>query len=219
MNNANIIRVLNVIAVIAATVGGASTVPDLNLPKVVLAYGLFIAMVCKAVAAELMQVKGQSDESQGITPAQIAGVQAVHDKAQSPGQGLAALAPPAAVKVLAFGLLLGLGLTACSTSQVTTAYKTETAVDTASTSAYALWQAHVAAEAAAGTPVPAATQTQVIAAFNKVKAAELVAIDATALAASTTNNASISAVLSDEGALTAAFADLGTLLGAFNIKL
>lgn len=72
MSNAAIIRILNIVAVVAGTVGGASTVPDLNLPKPVLAYGLFIALVAKAVAAELVQVKGVSDEAYGTTPAQQA---------------------------------------------------------------------------------------------------------------------------------------------------
>lgn len=72
MTNASIIRLLNIVAVIGATVGGASTIPNLNMPPAVLAIGLFVAMLSKAVAAELVQVKGQSDEVQGITPAQIA---------------------------------------------------------------------------------------------------------------------------------------------------
>ena len=80
MSNTAVIRILNIVAVIAATVGGASTVPDLNLPKSVLAYGLFVAMLAKAVSAELVQVKGVSDEQQGISPAQKA-VQASADAA------------------------------------------------------------------------------------------------------------------------------------------
>lgn len=66
MTNKNIIRLLNVIAVIAATTGGASAIPNLDIPKQVLAAGLFVAMLCKAIAAELTQVRGESDEVQGI---------------------------------------------------------------------------------------------------------------------------------------------------------
>lgn len=118
MTNQQIIRILNIIAVIAGTTGGAATIPNLNMPPSVLAIGLFIAMVCKAVAAELVQVKGESDESQGITPGQVAGVQAVHDAAQTPTLPVVVL-PPAndlrppgpspiakAAVVLAFGLLI-----------------------------------------------------------------------------------------------------------------
>jgi hypothetical protein len=90
MSNATIIRLLNVVAVIAGTVGGASTVPDLNLPKPVLAYGLFIALVAKAVAAELVQVKGQSDEDQQISPAQ----QAVQAQADAAIAAHASVPPP-----------------------------------------------------------------------------------------------------------------------------
>jgi hypothetical protein len=84
MNNQTIIRILNIVAVVAGTVGGASTVPGLNLPAPILAYGLFVALVCKAVAAELVQVKGQSDEAQGITPQQTSAVAAIHQAANTP---------------------------------------------------------------------------------------------------------------------------------------
>ena len=73
MNNANIIRILNVVAVVAATFGScAVAVPSLHWPPALLAIGIFVAMFCKSLAIELVQVKGQSDESQGITPVQIA---------------------------------------------------------------------------------------------------------------------------------------------------
>jgi hypothetical protein len=43
---------------------------------------LLIAAVCKAVSSQLSQVKGNSDEVQGITPAQVAASQAIHDAAK-----------------------------------------------------------------------------------------------------------------------------------------
>ena len=133
-------------------------------------------------------------------------------------------AAPAAVTVAKVSLVLlcigsALWLSACSTSAVKTAYNTETAVDSATVAAWTLWQSYVTNAQIQGTPVSANTQTEVSAAFNKVKAAELVVIDATALAASTTNGITATTLASDSAALESAFSDLGTLLAQFKIKL
>lgn len=101
----------------------------------------------------------------------------------------------------------------CSTSAVTTAYKTESAIDTAVTASWTAWQSYVTNSKINGSPVPLATQVSVAAAFNKVKAAELLAIDATA---NSTNALSFGAVTSD---LSLAVTDLSNLLLTFNIKL
>lgn len=103
----------------------------------------------------------------------------------------------------------------CSTSQVSTAYKTETAVDTSVTTAWSLWQAYLQANPSTSQ----ATQVQVTSAFNKVKATELIAIDATAAIASSTNTNSVSIALTAESVVASAFSDLGNLLAQFNIKL
>lgn len=69
---------LNIIASIGLAVGGASTIPGFNLPSQVLFWGLLIAGIAKAVSSQLVQVKGESDEAQGISPGQVAASQAVH---------------------------------------------------------------------------------------------------------------------------------------------
>ena len=114
-----------------------------------------------------------------------------------------------AICLLSVGLYVG-----CSTSQVTTAYKTETAIDTSVVIAWNAWTNYAAISA-----VPLATQVKVAAAFNKVKAAELVAIDATALAAQTTNTTVVTALLTSTQAESQALVDLGSLLASFGIKL
>jgi hypothetical protein len=92
----------------------------------VLAYGLLLAAICQAIAGNLVQVKGESDEAQGITPQQLAAVQAVHDNAKGstgnlpvlpgnlpgnptapgklPGGTGGSPVPPLALIVLTFGL-------------------------------------------------------------------------------------------------------------------
>lgn len=122
----------------------------------------------------------------------------------------------------AFTLLLGGGLVAydgCSTSASSTAYKTETAVDTSVVVAWNLWTNYVVTA-----QVSSKAQVPVVTAFNKIKAVELVVIDATAAAAATTNSASVSAGLAAalttaESQMTQDLSDLGALLATFNIKL
>jgi hypothetical protein len=99
MTNAKSIQVLHVASAIGMTLGGASTIPGLSLPPHVLAYGLLIAAICQAIAGNLVQVKGESDEAQGITPAQLTAVQAVHDAAKGNTGNLtsaSSFAPPVA---------------------------------------------------------------------------------------------------------------------------
>ena len=67
-SNQNWVRGLNIAAAVGLTVGGASVLPYCNLPKSVLFYGLLLASICKTVAGELVQIKGVSDEAQGIAP-------------------------------------------------------------------------------------------------------------------------------------------------------
>lgn len=124
-----------------------------------------------------------------------------------------------ATKITLVAFLLGSGLicfTACSSNEITTAYKTETAIDASVTTAWSLWEAYVKA-----TPtVSAATQAEVSAAFQKVQAAEIAAIDATALAASTTNGIASSAAYETAlASMNQDFTDLQTLLATFNIKI
>ena len=85
MTNAKLIQILHIVSAIGMTLGGASTIPGLSLPPQVLAYGLLIAAICQAIAGNLVQVKGVSDEAQGITPAQLTAVQAVHEAAKTLG--------------------------------------------------------------------------------------------------------------------------------------
>lgn len=75
---------LDCIAVACMALGGASTIPGTGLPPQFLAWGLIIGSVAKAVSSQLSQVKGNSDETQGITPSQIATSQAIHDAAKTP---------------------------------------------------------------------------------------------------------------------------------------
>lgn len=111
-------------------------------------------------------------------------------------------------------LYIGLAIVCigCSTSQTTTAFKTESAIDASLTTAWSLWLAYVKANPTTSLT----TQQEVSAGFNKAKAAELVAMDATTLAASTGNTNSLSISLTGE---TQALTDLSTLLANFNIKL
>lgn len=82
MQNKSIKLTLDILAAIGLTVGGATSIPGLGLPPQVLAWGLLVAAVCKAVSSQLSQVKGDSDEVQGITPAQVSTSQAIHDAAK-----------------------------------------------------------------------------------------------------------------------------------------
>lgn len=105
------------------------------------------------------------------------------------------------------------GFVGCSTSAVTTAYKTESAIDTAVTAAWQAWQSYLVNSKIEGKPIPLSTQISVASAFNKVKATELMAIDATA---NSTNTLTLSSATND---LTLAVQDLSNILLTFNIKL
>lgn len=82
MTNSQIKLALDVTGAVGLTVGGATAIPGLGLPPQVLAWGLLIAAVCKAVSSQLSQVKGNSDEVQGIAPVQVVASQAIHDAAK-----------------------------------------------------------------------------------------------------------------------------------------
>lgn len=105
--------------------------------------------------------------------------------------------------------------TGCSTSEVTTAYKTESAIDASVVAAWKGWQTYLSLNPGTSTN----TIHQVSAAFNKVKAVELVAIDSTTLAAGTTNGITLSNAVNSVQAISPALTDLGNLLATFNIKL
>ena len=81
MQNKQIKLALDIIGAIGLTIGGATAIPGVGLPPQVLAWGLLVAAICKAVSSQLSQVKGQSDEVQGITPQQVTASQAIHDTA------------------------------------------------------------------------------------------------------------------------------------------
>jgi hypothetical protein len=127
----------------------------------------------------------------------------------------AAKAPDVAMKAVLVLLVgsLSFGLVGCSTSQTSTAYKTETAIDASVVTAYNLWQVYLQENP----KTPASTVAQVVAAFNKVKALELVAIDATTLAS--TNSLYATNATAAVSAIGPAVTDLTTLLATFNIKL
>jgi hypothetical protein len=108
------------------------------------------------------------------------------------------------VFMAALGLVVG-----CSTSQSTTAFQTETALDASVTTAWDLWQAFEK-----GSPQPAATVAKVDAAFQKVQLAEEAVIAASSAVATNSTGGTV-----DFTAANAAFADLTTLLATFNIKL
>ena len=82
MQNKQIKLALDIVGAIGLTIGGATAIPGIGLPPQVLAWGLLIAAICKAVSSQFSQVKGDSDEAQGITPAQISASQAIHDAAK-----------------------------------------------------------------------------------------------------------------------------------------
>jgi len=114
-------------------------------------------------------------------------------------------------------LLATIGLcsfSGCTTSQVTTSYKTETAIDTSVVAAWGLWTNY-----ATVMNVPLSTRTNVAEAFNKVKAAEIVAVQTTIIASTSTNQSVLSTLTANLGAESAALTDLGNLLATFNIKL
>jgi hypothetical protein len=116
-------------------------------------------------------------------------------------------------------LLAVLAYGGCTSNQIATAYKTETAVDTSVVAAWSLWTNYVQL-----VNLSTNSQVSVVAAFNKVKGAELIVIDASASLSATTNSASFSAAA--QAAYTQAMSamnqdltDLGTALASFNIKL
>ena len=93
MKTSNVNIALSVVAAIGLTVGGASTIPGANLPSYVLFWGLLLAGVCKAVSSTLVQAKGESDEAQGITPAQKQAVADIHANAATAPVPAAPAAP------------------------------------------------------------------------------------------------------------------------------
>lgn len=102
----------------------------------------------------------------------------------------------------------------CTTSQTTTAYKSESAIDASVVTAWSLWTNY-----AVTTGVPMATRTNVAAAFNKVKIAELLVVQSTIAASGSTNQAVLNLMTSNAAAESAALTDLGNLLASFNIKI
>lgn len=110
------------------------------------------------------------------------------------------------------GLISITSFSGCTTSQTTAAYKTESATDAVVTAAWSTWLAYLKANS----NISLATQQQVSAAFNKVKAAELVALDTTSLAATNGNTNGVAVSIAEE---TQALTDLDNLLATFNIKL
>ena len=108
------------------------------------------------------------------------------------------------------------GIIGCSTNSVSTAYKTSSAIDASVTTGWSLWQAYLKANPGISTN----TVAEVASAFQKIQAAELVAIDLESVAASSTNSPAITsalgtAITNESQELT----DLEGLLGTFNIKL
>jgi hypothetical protein len=95
----------------------------------------------------------------------------------------------------------------CSTNQTTAAYKGEVVTDTAVKTAMTGWGVYVQLYHP-GTNA----ETQVLHAFNSMRAAELTVVDATeSLASNPTNTAPLQAA---ENALAASQADLVTLIGS-----
>jgi hypothetical protein len=84
MTKTNIKLTLDCLAAVSFALGGASTIPGSGIPPQALAWGLIIGAMAKAASSQLSQVKGESDEKQGITPAQVATSQAIHDAAAVP---------------------------------------------------------------------------------------------------------------------------------------
>jgi hypothetical protein len=74
MSTKTVHYVVNIIAAIALTVAGSTTIPGCPIPQVAIFWCLLIAGVCKAVEPLLVQASGASDEEQGITPCQKAGM-------------------------------------------------------------------------------------------------------------------------------------------------
>ena len=105
--------------------------------------------------------------------------------------------------------------TGCSTGQIGTAYKVETATDTTIATAMSIWGDYVKAN-----HPPVSEELQVQSAFQKVQAAELLANSATTIAAQNVGNTNLlNAVLTSSAAETQAFTDLVTLLQSFGVKL
>jgi hypothetical protein len=155
MSTKTLSRILNIIAAIGLTVGGASAIPGSNLPPVVLFYGLLLASIAKAVASELTQIKGESDETQGITPQQIASVAAVHAAAVAASPNVPTTAtttttttavstPPTATKLglLALFLVGSLFVSSCK-SATTTALNADAVIITSVNAAMTAWASEV----------------------------------------------------------------------------
>lgn len=114
--------------------------------------------------------------------------------------------------VLLAATIILCGCPGCSTNQVSTTYKSEVAIDSSVQLAWQSWQTYVSI----ANP-PMATRIQVASAFNKVKLAEIAAVQATEIASTTTNSV-VNATLS-ASQVQSALTDLSNLLASFNIKL
>jgi hypothetical protein len=91
MSNATIIRILGTIATVCGTfVTAALACPSLKFPPVLIAGAGFLSFFCLQLAKEFVQVKGVSDEAQGISPAQ----QAVQAQADAAIAAHASVPPP-----------------------------------------------------------------------------------------------------------------------------
>lgn len=84
MNTRTLKTVLDCVGAGALALGGAAAVPGFSMPPWLIFVGLALAGICKAVSGQLSQTTGQSDEAQGIAPAQVAAAQAIHDAAKAP---------------------------------------------------------------------------------------------------------------------------------------
>jgi hypothetical protein len=132
-----------------------------------------------------------------------------------PAAPAAPLAAKGAILFVCAGLI-GASLSACSTSSVTTAYNVEKTADATVAAAYVAWQDYELT-----VPPSATIKAKVVAAFQAVQAAELVAIDATTAAAnfSGTNAVANASLTNATAATTAAVTDLVNLLSTLGIKL
>jgi hypothetical protein len=107
----------------------------------------------------------------------------MHGTPNPPDAGMTgSLSKNPALFLLAMFILPALLVTGCSSTPVGKAYQSETALDTAITAALDAWGAYVAANHPS-----AAVETQVRDAFDKARAAELLANSATELAQQSSN--------------------------------
>ena len=189
------------------TVGGASAIPGLGLPPVALAWGLFIAGIAKAVASELVQPKGASDEVQGIAPAQVAAAKAIHDAAAAPPA-----TPPAstAAKVGVLFLCLGIcfGTAGCKSDATTTAVQSDAVVITGVNAAMSAWANYV--NSGKASPQSIVTVSNV---YNLYYQSQLIASNAAVIYAQnpSTNTAAI-----EQNALAAAIASQSNVVNIVN---